>query len=186
MGTDLLLAELEDRNRPLPEIIFDLSTGALPSPASTGLPSQRWMWMADLLTHPHWGLAAVVDGLDHTCAPVARLCRLTANAIHPLNLRDLWAAELLPTTETRALHSPNDTGHWEASTCVLELITDGLDHCDGLDVSGVEAVTAAFTAIITALAPAAARTIITAATTHWANPAPAAVAKLPVRLGVAS
>lgn len=186
MSTDPLLAELEDRNRPLSEIILDLSTGALPSLASTDLPFQRWMWMADLLTHPHWGLASVVDGLDHTCAPVARLCRLTANAIHPLNLRELWAAEQLPTTEMRSLHSPNDTGHWEVLTAVLELITDGLDHCDGLDVSGIEAVTTAFTAIITTLDAAAARTIITAAATHWANPAPAEVPKLPARLGVAS
>ena len=186
MSTDRLLFELKDGNRPLPEIVLGLSTGALPSPASTGLPSQRWMWLADLLTHPQWGMTAVVDGLDHVCAPVARLCRLTANAIHPLNLRALWAAEQQPTIDLLALHSPHGSGHWEVLTAVLELITDGLDHCHGLDISGIEAATSAFTAIITTQNPGTARATITAATSHAAHPAPAEAPKLPARLGVAS
>lgn len=131
-------------------------------------------------------MTAVVDGLDHICEPVAQLCRLTANAIHPLNLRQLWAAEQQPTAETLALHSPNNTGHWEVLTAVLELITDGLDHSQGADVSGVEAVTAAFTAVITALDPAAARTIIIAAISRAAHPVPVESPKTPVHLGVAS
>lgn len=185
MSTDPLLADLKDRNRPLAEIVLDLSTGALPSPGSTGLPSQRWSWMAELLTHPHWGMTAVVDGLDHVCAPVAQLCRLTAHAIHPLNLRQLWAAEQQPTAEMLALHSSDD-GHWDVLTAVLELITDGLDHCQGADVSSVEAVTAAFTAVITSQHPDTARAIITTATAHWAHPVPVESPKLPARLGVAS
>ncbi|WP_336883023.1 hypothetical protein [Rhodococcus globerulus] len=186
MSTDPLLVNLEDRNRPLSEIVLDLSTGALPSPGSTGLPSQRSSWMADLLTHPRWGMTAVVDGLDHICEPVAQLCRLTANAIHPLNLRQLWAAEPQPTAEMLALHSPNNTGHWEVLTAVLELITDGLDHCQGADVSGVEAVTAAFAAVITSQHPDTARAIIIAAISRAAHPAPVEFPKTPVRLGVAS
>lgn len=186
MSTDPLLADLKDRNRPLTEIVLDLSTGALPSPGSTGLPSQRWSWMAELLTHPHWGMTAVVDGLDHICEPVAQLCRLTAHAIHPLNLRQLWAAEQQPTAEMLVLRSPNDTGHWEVLTAVLELITDGLDHCQGADVSSVEAVTAAFTAVITSQNPDTARAIIIAAISHSAHPVSVESPKLPARLGVAS
>ncbi|MDI9915386.1 hypothetical protein [Rhodococcus sp. IEGM 1379] len=186
MSTDRLLFELKDGNRPLPETIFGLSAGALPSPASTGLSSERWMWLADLLTHPQWGMTAVVDGLHHVCAPVARLCRLTANAIHPLNLRELWAAEQQPTIDLLAMHSPHDSGHWEALTAVRELISDGLDHCHGLDISGVEAVTAAFTAIITAQVADTARATITAATSHAPHPTPVEAPKLPARLGVAS
>jgi hypothetical protein len=117
---------------------------------------------------------------------VARLCRLTANAIHPLNLRELWAAEEQPTAEMLALHSPNNTGHWEVLTAVLELITDGLDHSQGADVSGIEAVTAVFTAVITSQNPDTARTIIIAAISRAAHPVPVELPKTPVRLGVAS
>lgn len=141
--------------------------------------------MAELLTHPHWGMTAVVDGLHHVCAPVAQLCRLTANAIYPLNLRQLWAVEHQPTVDMLALHSSDD-GHWDVLTAALELITDGLDYCNGLEVSGVEAVTAAFTAVITTQNPDTARAIITTATAHWVHPVPVESSKLPARLGVAS
>ncbi len=86
MSADRLLCELEDGRRPLSEIVFGLSSGELTSPASTGLAADRWLWLADLLTHPTWGMAAIVDGIDDVCVPVARLCQLTANAIHPPEL----------------------------------------------------------------------------------------------------
>lgn len=170
MSTDRLLCELKDGIRPLSEIVFGLSSGALTSPASIGLAADRWLWLADLLTHPTWGMAAIIDGIDDVWAPVARLCQLTANAVHPLNLRELWSAEQLPVTEQIADHSPGTTGHWEALSAVIELITDGLDHCQGLDVSGSEAVASAFTAIINAQGANTARATITAAVEHWAQP----------------
>lgn len=170
MSTDRLLCELRDGLRPLSEIMFGLSSGALTSPASTGLAAGRWLWLADLLTHPTWGMAAIVDGIDDVCVPVARLCKLTANAVHPLNLRELWSAEQFPVTEQIADHTPGTTGHWEALSAVIDLITDGLDHCEGLDVSGSEAVAAAFTVIINARDTDTARATITAAVEHWVQP----------------
>ncbi|MDA3637501.1 MULTISPECIES: hypothetical protein [Rhodococcus] len=170
MSADRLLCELEDGRRPLSEIVFGLSSGELTSPASTGLAADRWLWLADLLTHPTWGMAAIVDGIDDVCVPVARLCQLTANAIHPLNLRELWSAEQLPAKEQIADHTPGTTGHWEALSAAIDLITDGLDHCEGLDVSGSEAAASAFTAIINAQDANTARSTITAAVEHWAQP----------------
>ena len=170
MSTDRLLCELKAGMRPLSEIVFGLSSGTMTSPASSGLAADRWLWLADLLTHPTWGMAAIVDGIDDVCVPVARLCQLTANAVHPLNLRELWSAEQFPVTEQIADHTPGTTGHWEALSAVIELITDGLDHCEGLDVSGSEAVSSAFTAIINALDTDTARATITAAVEHWAQP----------------
>lgn len=170
MSTDRLLCELKNGMRPLSEIVFGLSSGALTSPASTGLAADRWLWMAGLLTHPTWGLAAIVDGIDDVCAPVARLCQLTANAVHPLNLRELWSAEQLPVTEQIADHTPGTTGYREALSAVIDLITDGLDHGKGLDVSGSEAVSSAFTAVINAQDADTARSTIAAAVEHWAQP----------------
>lgn len=186
MTTHHLLDELNNPHRPLPDILYGISTGALPSPASTGLPAERWQWLAHLLTHPRWGMTAIVDGLDHVCAPVARLCQLTAHPIHPLNVRELWAAEQLPTIELIAEHSPHEDGHWEVLNAALELITDGLDHCNGLETSGIEAVTSAFTAVITAQDPATARVTITAAVEHWVDPTCATASAVSARLGAAS
>lgn len=187
MTTHRLLDELNNPRRPLPDIIYGISTGALPSPASSGLPAERWQWFADLLTHPLWGMTAIVDGLDHVCAPVARLCQLTAHPIHPLNVRELWAAEQLPTIELIEAHIPHEDGHWDVLNTALELITDGLDHCNGLETSGIEAVTSAFTAIIiTAQDAATARTTITAAVEHWIHPARTTSSSVSRQLGAAS
>ncbi|MFI8664551.1 hypothetical protein ACIGKR_31515 [Rhodococcus qingshengii] len=186
MTTHPLLDELNNPHRPLSDILYGISTGALPSPASTGLPAERWLWLADLLTHPRWGMTAIVDGLDHVCAPVARLCQLTAHPIHPLNVRELWAAEQLPTIELIAEHSPHEDGHWEVLNAALELITDGLDHCNGLETSGIEAVTSAFTAVITAQDAATVRASITAAVEHWVDPTCATASAVSARLGAAS
>ncbi|MBX9151948.1 hypothetical protein [Rhodococcus qingshengii] len=183
MSADRLLCELENGRRPLSEIVFGLSSGELISPASTGLAADRWLWLADLLTHPTWGMAAIFDGVDDVCAPIARLCRLTANAIHPLNLRELWSAEQLPAAEQMAEHTLGTTGHWEALSAAIELITDGLDHCEGLDACGSEAVASAFTAIINAQDSDTARATITAAVKHWAQPTITVQTK---HLGVAS
>lgn len=184
MSTDRLLCELKDGMRPLSEIVFGLSSGALTSPASSGLAADRWLWLADLLTHPTWGMAAIVDGIDDVCAPIARLCQLTANAVHPLNLRELWSAEQISVAEQLTNHTPGTTGRWEALNTAIELITDGLDHCEGLDVSGNEAVTSAFTAIINAQDADTARATITAAVEHWAQPLTITVQT--EQLGVAS
>lgn len=186
MTVERLLHELRDGIRPLPEIVFGMSSGALPSPASVGLPSERWLWLADLLTHPEWGMAAVLDDVESVCAPVARLCQLTARSIHPLDLRELWSAEQLPAIELIARHTPGTTGHWEALNAALEIITDGLDHVDGVDVSGSEAVASAFTAIVNAQDSDTARVSITAAVEHWAQPAEVTAPNLIAQFGVAS
>ncbi|MFI7166912.1 hypothetical protein ACIBM3_31105 [Rhodococcus erythropolis] len=186
MTIERLHRELRDGTRPLSEVVFGMSSGALASPASVGLPSERWAWLADLLTHPDWGMTAVANGIESVCAPVARLCQLTASAIHPLGLRELWSAEQLPAIELIALHTPGASGHWEALNCALEIITDGLDHVDGLDVSGSEAVASAFTAIINAQDADTARVNITAAVEHWAKPAEAVAPNLIAQFGVAS
>lgn len=186
MTIDRLHRELKDETRPLPDVVFGMSSGALTSPASVGLPSERWTWLADLLTHPDWGMTSAVNGIESVCAPVARLCQLTASAIHPLCLQDLWSAEQLPAIELIALHAPGTSGHWEALNCALEIIIDGLDHIHGLEVSGSEAVTSAFNAIINAQDSDTARASMTAAVEHWAKPAETVAPNLIAQFGVAS
>lgn len=95
--------------------------------------------------------------------PVTQLCLLTAEPIHPQNLCELWSAERLSAPKLMSDHALGAAGQWEALSAALGLIADGLDHREGFDVSGGEAVSSAFSAIITAQDATAARAAIIAA-----------------------
>lgn len=168
MTSTTLLSELRG-HRQLQEIITDLAMGHLETPGSTerGI---RWLWLADVLTHPVWGVAAIVDGVDDVCQPVAQLCRVTAHADaqQMTYLRDLWFAQHLRATEAITKpFAPDREGRWDALNAAIEVITDGLDHCTGRDTSGTEAVVSAFSASFAAQDRDAARATITAAVEDW-------------------
>lgn len=68
MSTPQLLFALKYGERPLAEILFDLGSGAFIAPRSPVTAAERWMWLADLLTHSDWGMTAIVSDIDETCA----------------------------------------------------------------------------------------------------------------------
>lgn len=168
MTSPSLLTDLRG-HRQLQEIVTDLAMGHLETPGSTEQ-ATRWLWLGDVLTHPEWGVAAIVDNIDDICQPVAQLCRVTAcaDARQLPDLRELWFVQHLRATEAITKpFAPESSGRWDALNAAIEVITDGLDHCTGRDTSGTEAVVSAFSAALAAQDRATARATITAAVEDW-------------------
>jgi hypothetical protein len=168
MSSTSLLTELRG-HRQLREIVTDLAIGHLETPGSSEQ-SLRWAWLADVLAHPAWGVAAVVDDVDDVCQPVAQVCRVTAcaDARQLPDLRELWFVQHLRATE--AITKPfalESSGRWDALNAAIEVITDGLDYCTGRDTSGTEAVVSAFSAALAVQDRNTARATITAAVESW-------------------
>ncbi|GAA4490961.1 hypothetical protein GCM10023094_55000 [Rhodococcus olei] len=112
--------------------------GLTEPPASDAYPAaDRWGWFADLYTDPTWGLTAAVPEFPRIAAEqIAAACRAAADESATVEqwqaIKTLAMAGLAVDQQPRSL-----TSAWSV---VADTCTDAIDHLDGVDFGGLEAV----------------------------------------------
>lgn len=139
MAEATFIGQLQDPNASINDLIVGVWTGYVHPPSFDGRPTQRWQWVADMLIHPKWGMAAVFPTLEGPCSSTAHLCQQTAESANPGDLTTKWDAARLNLRSLSTGRALDGTAEAAALAVLSDVTTDGIDHCRGLDVSGVEA-----------------------------------------------
>jgi hypothetical protein len=129
--------KLRDDECSLGDLVVDLGLGHLDPPDALECPSRRWAWFANMLDHPHWGIATEVPALAALCDEAARLCRQTATARNTDTLAQQWRS--LACSVAIAHRFQRNLSETETLTLMSDLAVDGADHCAGKEMSGFEA-----------------------------------------------
>jgi hypothetical protein len=147
----------------LSDRVLLMATGEIECPGTEGPASLRWGWLADLYTHPVWGLATVPGFSTPVGYTVAELCRDTpTGTVDSLTARwdamERLAAIGAGRAQSAAIYA------WSA---VADSAVDAHDYLGGHQFSGAEAVAAVFWAHLAAKPGAVAEMCIAAAIEAW-------------------
>ncbi|MGW4338537.1 hypothetical protein ACWEK5_37920 [Rhodococcus koreensis] len=140
-----------------------MATGEIECPGTEGPASLRWSWLADLYSHPMWGLVTIPGFSVPVGCKIAMLCRdMPTGTIDSLAAR--WdAVDRL--TAIGVGHAPSAALYaWSA---VADSTVDAHDYLGDHQFSGAEAVAAAFWAHLAAKSAPVAETCIAAAIEAW-------------------
>jgi hypothetical protein len=147
----------------LSDRVLLMATGDIECPGTEGLPSLRWNWLADLYSHPVWGLVTIPGFSVSVGCEIAMLCRdMPTGTVNSLAAR--WeAVDRLGAIGAGRAHS----AALYAWSAVADTTVDTHDYLIGHQFSGAEAVTAAFWAHLAAKPGSVAETCIAAAIEAW-------------------
>ncbi|NHU48950.1 hypothetical protein [Rhodococcus sp. A14] len=149
----------------LSDRVLLMATGEIECPGTEGPGSLRWGWLADLYSHPVWGLVTIPGFSTAVGHTVATLCLdMPTGTVDPLAAR--WAAvdRLAAIGASRA-----QSAGLYAWSAVADSSVDAHDYLGGHQFSGAEAVSAAFWAHLAAKPAPVAETCIAAAIEAWAS-----------------
>ncbi|MFD6058261.1 hypothetical protein [Rhodococcus wratislaviensis] len=147
----------------LSDRVLLMATGEIECPGTEGPGSLRWGWLADLYSHPVWGLVTIPGFSTAVGHTVATLCRdIPTGTVVPLAARwaavDRLGAIVVSRAQSAALYA------WSA---VADSSVDAHDYLGGHKFSGAEAVAAAFWAHLAAKPESVAEKCIAAAIEAW-------------------
>ncbi|WP_009480724.1 hypothetical protein [Rhodococcus sp. JVH1] len=149
----------------LSDRVLLMATGVIECPATEGPGALRWGWLADLYSHPVWGLVTIPGFSTAVGHTVATLCRdMPTGTVNSLATR--WDAVHrlgaigVSRAQSAALYA------WSA---VADTTVDAHDYLSGHQFSGAEAVAAAFWAHLAAKPESVAEKCIAAAIEAWAS-----------------
>ena len=147
----------------LSDRVLLMATGEVECPGTEGPASLRWGWLADLYTHPVWGLTTVPGFCTPVGYTVAALCRDTpTGTVDSLTVRweamERLAAIGAGRAQSAAMYA------WSA---VADSVVDARDYLGGHQFSGAEAVAAVFWAHLAAKPGVVAEMCIAAAIESW-------------------
>ncbi|WP_172652906.1 hypothetical protein [Rhodococcus opacus] len=140
-----------------------MATGEIECPGTEGPGSLRWGWLADLYSHPVWGLVTVPGFSVPVGYTVATLCRdMPSGTVNCLAAR--WGAvdRLSVIGASRA-----QSAALYAWSAVADTTVDAHDYLGGHQFSGAEAVAAAFWAHLAAKPGSVAEACVAAAIEAW-------------------
>ena len=147
----------------LSDRVLLMATGEIECPGTEGLPSLRWNWLADLYSHPVWGLVTIPGFSVSVGCEIAMLCRdMPTGTVNSLATR--WGA----------VHRLGAIGAGRAQSAALyawsavaDTSVDAHDYLSGHQFSGAEAVAAAFWAHLAAKPGSVAEACVAAAIEAW-------------------
>ncbi|MDV6270961.1 hypothetical protein [Rhodococcus globerulus] len=145
------------------DLVYQMATAQMETPALDGSDAGRWAWFADLYDNPQWGLAATIPNFNEAGGSVGRLCRATTTCERE-SLMIRWEAlsRLAAIKRTESA-----TAEHHAWTAVINSGVDVHDLLDDIEYGGTETVTSAFSAIISAHSDVNAEKFIAQATNAW-------------------
>ncbi|KXF51900.1 hypothetical protein [Rhodococcus sp. IEGM 1307] len=147
----------------LSDRVLLMATGEIECPGTEGPASLRWNWLADMYSHPVWGLVTIPGFSVSVGCEIAMLCRdMPTGTVNSLATR--WDAvhRLGAIGASRA-----QSAALYAWSAVADTTVDAHDYLSGHQFSGAEAVAAAFWAHLAAKPGSVAEACVAAAIEAW-------------------
>lgn len=173
-----LATELERGDRTCVDIVLGVAMGGIDLPPFLDDPTVRWLWSAEVLIHPDWGVVSLAPDHRAIITSAAALCVSTAETLLHIPTgdrsdrvtvsRETWMAIDRDTRTAMTTLRPGSDAYAALDT-VTELATDGLAELAGRDYTGVEAMTAILSAL-TNRHRCAARPLLLAALAYRPDP----------------